>query len=39
MHQQGAAAVAVCSPDGRALGYVTRENLGEFMILHSRDPR
>lgn len=39
MHQQGAAAVAVCTPDGRALGYVTRENLGEFMILHSRDPR
>lgn len=37
MHQQGAAAVAVCTPDGRALGYVTRENLGEFMILHSRD--
>lgn len=39
MHQQGAAAVAVCTADGRALGYVTRENLGEFMILHSRDPR
>lgn len=37
MHQKNAAAVAVCAPDGRVLGYVTRENLGELMILHSRD--
>ena len=39
MHQHNASAVAVCAPDGRALGYVSRENLGEFMILHSRDMR
>lgn len=39
MHQHNAAAVAVCTADGRALGYVSRENLGEFMILHSRDMR
>lgn len=37
MHQHKAAAVAVCAPDGRMVGYVSRENLGEFMILHSRD--
>jgi Zn-dependent protease/predicted transcriptional regulator len=37
MHRHNAAAVAVCTPDGRAIGYVSRENLGEFMILHSRD--
>jgi len=39
MHQQSAAAVAVCGKDGRVLGYITRENLGELMILHSRDTR
>lgn len=37
MHRENAAAVAVCTPEGRVTGYVTRENLGEFMILHSRD--
>lgn len=39
MHQQSAAAVAVCAKDGQVLGYITRENLGELMILHSRDTR
>ena len=38
MHAAQASAVAICTADGRALGYVTRENLGELMILHSRDP-
>jgi stage IV sporulation protein FB len=32
---QGAApAVAVTGPDGAFLGYITRENLGEYMILN-----
>lgn len=38
MHAAQTNAIAICTPDGRALGYVTRENLGELMILHSRDP-
>ncbi|MFD1196215.1 site-2 protease family protein [Seohaeicola saemankumensis] len=38
MHADQAGAVAICTAEGRALGYVTRENLGELMILHSRDP-
>ena len=38
MHAAQANAIAICTPDRRALGYVTRENLGELMILHSRDP-
>jgi Zn-dependent protease len=37
MHQQGVAAVAICTARGQVLGYVSRENLGELMILHSRD--
>ena len=39
MHAHGAGAVAVCGQDGRVLGYVSRENLGEFLILHGRDPQ
>lgn len=39
MHRDNTAAVAVCTADRQVLGYVTRENLGEFMILHSRDTR
>ena len=39
LHQQGAAAGGVCSAEGRVMGYISRENLGELMILHSRDDR
>ena len=37
MHRDSAAGVAVCNPQGQVLGYITRENLGELMILHGRD--
>lgn len=39
LHTAGAGAVAVCAQDGQMIGYVSRENLGEFLILHGRDPR
>jgi stage IV sporulation protein FB len=32
----GAPAVAVCDPGGRFLGYVTRENVGELMVVRGR---
>ncbi|MDV4144074.1 MULTISPECIES: site-2 protease family protein [Shimia] len=35
---KGAPAVVVCSHDDRMLGYITRENLGELMILQSHRP-
>jgi len=39
MQQSGAAAVAICTPAGHVVGYITRENLGEVMILHGSDPQ
>lgn len=33
---QGAAAVAVCDRAGRMIGYVTRENIGELMVVKGR---
>ncbi|WP_164658716.1 site-2 protease family protein [Tropicibacter sp. Alg240-R139] len=33
---EGAAAVAVCTPDGQLIGYITRENVGELMIIKGR---
>ncbi len=33
---QGAPAVVICSAGGQVIGYVTRENIGELMILHGR---
>ncbi len=39
MARAGAPAVAVVAPDGRLLGYVTPENLGEFMMVGRRDLR
>lgn len=32
----GAPAVAVCDPGGHLLGYVTRENVGELMVVRGR---
>ncbi|MCL4188410.1 MAG: site-2 protease family protein [Rhodobacteraceae bacterium] len=36
MHRAAAPAVAVAAPGGRVVGYVTAENVGEFMILSGR---
>ncbi|MCW8843470.1 MAG: site-2 protease family protein [Rhodobacteraceae bacterium] len=33
---KGAPAVVVCSPEDKMLGYITRENLGELMVLQTR---
>lgn len=33
---QGAPAVAICAVGGQVIGYVTRENIGELMILNGR---
>jgi len=30
---KGAPAVAICAKDGQMIGYITRENIGEFMVL------
>ena len=35
---KGAPAVVVCSAENKMLGYITRENLGELMVLQSRRP-
>ncbi len=35
MHK-GAPAIAVCEPQGRLLGYITRENIGELMVVKGR---
>ena len=32
----GAPAVAICSAEGRMIGYVTRENIGELMVIYGR---
>lgn len=32
----GAPAVAVCAADGSVVGYITRENIGEIMVLQGR---
>ena len=32
---KGAPAIVVCSQEGKMLGYITRENLGELMILQT----
>lgn len=32
----GAPAVAVCASDGRMIGYITRENIGELMVIKGR---
>lgn len=32
----GAPAVAICDSEGRMLGYVTRENVGELMVVRGR---
>lgn len=33
---QGAPAIAVCSESGAMLGYITRENVGELMVIQGR---
>jgi len=33
---KGAAAIAVCDPSGRMSGYITRENVGELMVVKGR---
>lgn len=33
---EGAPAIAVCDPAGRMLGYITRENVGELMVVRGR---
>lgn len=33
---KGAPAVAICGPGGGMIGYITRENVGELMVLHGR---
>jgi stage IV sporulation protein FB len=39
MHRQNAPAVAVVREGGHLIGYVTRENLGELMVLNGRRGR
>ncbi|MEX5728883.1 Zn-dependent protease/CBS domain-containing protein [Rhodovulum iodosum] len=39
LHQTGAPAVAVTGPEGRMVGYITRENIGELMVISGRDRR
>lgn len=34
-----APAVAVCAKDGRMIGYITRENIGELMVIRGRPAR
>ncbi len=36
LHQDNAPAVAVTDKAGRMIGYVTRENIGELMVVHGR---
>ncbi len=33
---QGAPAIAVCTETGRMVGYITRENIGELMVIKGR---
>ncbi len=37
LHQDGAPAVAVTDKSGHMIGYVTRENIGELMVVHGRN--
>jgi Zn-dependent protease/predicted transcriptional regulator len=39
MHSKGAEAVGVIEPGGRLVGYITRENIGEMMVLAGRGRR
>ncbi|MDJ0629089.1 MAG: site-2 protease family protein [Rhodobacter sp.] len=39
LYQQGAPAVAVTGPNGAMIGYITRENLGEFLVLSAAPAR
>ena len=32
----GAPAIAVCTEGGRMIGYITRENIGELMVIRGR---
>ena len=34
--EQGAPAVAVCTQAGHMVGYITRENIGELMVIRGR---
>lgn len=36
MHRAGAPAVAVAAPGGRVIGYVTAENVGEYLVVAGR---
>ena len=33
---KGAPAVAVCTEGGQLIGYITRENVGELMVIRGR---
>lgn len=37
LQDTGAPAVAVTEPSGRMVGYITRENIGELMVISGRD--
>jgi CBS domain-containing protein len=39
MYRQNASAVAVVREGGHLIGYITRENLGELMVLNGRRGR
>ncbi|SIO18158.1 stage IV sporulation protein FB [Rhodovulum sp. ES.010] len=39
LQDSGAPAVAVTEPSGRMIGYITRENIGELMVISGRDRR
>ncbi|MBK1635083.1 site-2 protease family protein [Rhodovulum adriaticum] len=39
LQDSGAPAVAVTEPSGRMVGYITRENIGELMVISGRDAR
>ncbi|MBN2905394.1 MAG: site-2 protease family protein [Rhodobacteraceae bacterium] len=39
LQDSGAPAVAVVEPSGRMVGYITRENIGELMVISGRDAR
>ena len=39
LYQGGAPAVAVLGPNGAMIGYITRENLGEFLVLSAAPAR
>lgn len=39
LQDSGAPAVAVTEPSGRMVGYITRENIGELMVISGRERR